>query len=398
MRRGPRLFRDAQSVRCRIWHPSRFGAPSPTCGATCMARALCSTKWRRDGGPSPNGSENTTAGGGAEPAGGRAADNPAELSQPLEICILKALEEGSGPTLSVGQRSDPRPRGFNRPSPAAGSAGSGIAHRARRLNRGRGRHPRARRYRIRSGAAKAAAPVATIRSRRRGRARGLGFPARRAEPASLPTGSGTSLTGPVRLAVLPPTNLTSRSALNSWLPLVQSLFTVELTGVHDLGVIDPLSLNLRLASGGDGTTDRQLSEVLKSFGVVLTVDSRIVPVNAGLQLQASLVDVRSAELRFTVKSELSGESDLPRAVKTATQAIVSYFELQVLKLADSPEMHPSMRFESTTSKRSRHSCRPTTICTVTNSRRSNRCCAARSRAIRIRRPPRLARRDRRQYQ
>jgi serine/threonine-protein kinase len=263
-----------------------------------------------------------------------------ELSQPLESCILKALEKDPDQRY---QSADDLTRGLEAASgglqqPAAKASGSRI---------------------VRVGSIAAAAVILALvaivvapalpkllRPSASSEGAGAGAPvpsdsrARGAEPSSLPTGSGTSLTGPVRLAVLPPTNLTSRPAVNTWLPLVQSLFTVELTGVHDLGVIDPLSLNLRLASGGDSTTDRRLSEVLKGFGVVLTVDSRIVPVDAGLQLQASLVDVRSSELRFTVKSELSGESDLPRAVKRATQAIVSYFELQVLKLADSREMHP----------------------------------------------------------
>ena len=156
-----------------------------------------------------------------------------------------------------------------------------------------------------------------------------------------PPSATAALPAPLRLAVVPTQNLTTRSAVDAWLPLVQALFTAELTGIRDLGVVDPLSLNLRLRKRGSGTAlDQPLDQVLKDLGVALTVDSRIVPAGAGFQLQANLVDLRSSEVRFTTSPDLSGESDLPRAVKAATRAIVSYFDLKVLKLADTREMRP----------------------------------------------------------
>jgi uncharacterized membrane protein len=162
-------------------------------------------------------------------------------------------------------------------------------------------------------------------------------------PAASPTAPAAAAPVPasVLVAVVPPQNLTNRPAVDAWLPLVQSLFTAELTGVRDLGVIDPLTLNLRVTAGrGQDALQQRLNEALDDLGVGLTIDSRILRASSGFQLQSNLVDRRSSEVRFTNRADLSGESDLPRAVKAATKAIVSYFDLRVLKLANTREMRP----------------------------------------------------------
>ena len=126
-------------------------------------------------------------------------------------------------------------------------------------------------------------------------------------PASSPTAPAATapVTAPLLLAVVPPQNLTSRPAVDAWLPLVQSLFTAELTGVRDLGVIDPLTLNLRVtARRGRDAPQQRLHEALDDLGVGLTIDSRILPAGTGFQLQSNLVDRRSSEVRFTNRADL----------------------------------------------------------------------------------------------
>lgn len=157
-----------------------------------------------------------------------------------------------------------------------------------------------------------------------------------AAPAPSPV-SGTRL----RLAVLPPQNLTNRAAFDDWLPILQSLFTSELTGVQDLGIVDPLSLNGRLASArSPAQREQRLATALKELGINLTVDPRLVPAGSGTQLQASVIDPHSAEVRFIARASVSSEADLGAAVRNATEAVVSYLQLKVFKLADTPDMRP----------------------------------------------------------
>ena len=164
------------------------------------------------------------------------------------------------------------------------------------------------------------------------------LPSRTAAPS---TAAPTTAAAPLLLAVVPPQNLTNQPNVDAWLPLVRSLFTAELTGVRDLGVIDPYSLDLRIGAIHTGSgLQQRLDQALKELAVGLTIDSRIVPATTGFQLQVNLVDLRSSEVRYTVRPAVSVEADLPHAVKTATQQIVSYFDLSVLKLAKTREMRP----------------------------------------------------------
>ena len=147
--------------------------------------------------------------------------------------------------------------------------------------------------------------------------------------------------GRLRMAVLPPRNLTNLATVDGWLPIVQSLFTSELTGLHDLGVVDPLSLNGRL-EGADSPSQREqrLAAALKELAINLIVDARLVRSGSGTELQASVIDPRQSEVRFVARASLSGEAGLGAAVGDAAKEIVSYLQLNVFKLADTADMRP----------------------------------------------------------
>jgi tetratricopeptide (TPR) repeat protein len=165
----------------------------------------------------------------------------------------------------------------------------------------------------------------------------------RGEPPASLESPAPARAAPVRLALLPPQNLTTRPDVDAWLPLVQSLFTSELTGVQEFGVIDPLTLNARLALRRDGGDADARIAALKELGASLMLNQHIVPTDGRLQLQAHLVDPERSEVRFTAKADLDGEADLPRAVRAAAQSVLSYVQLRIFKLTDTPEMQPWLR-------------------------------------------------------
>ena len=260
-----------------------------------------------------------------------------DLSPALEVCLLKALEKDPGARFQSAADLESALRLTAAMDLAGGATPRTTAAASSRRTKW-------------AWAALALAIVITsgvtrqwLASRRES-AEPAGAPPAAAPPAAAaPAPSAGTPTTPstrVRLAVLPPRNLTNRPPLEAWLPIVQTLLTGELTGVQDLGVIDPLSLNTRLGEGSTAENNGSAAKALRELGVDLVLETRIVRAGAALQLQANVVDARSAEVRFTARSDLAGEADLPRAVHAASQSVVSYLQLRVFKLADTHDMRP----------------------------------------------------------
>jgi serine/threonine-protein kinase len=157
------------------------------------------------------------------------------------------------------------------------------------------------------------------------------------DPAAAVSAPATG--GRLRMAVLPPRNLTNVSGLDGWLPMVQALLSGELTGIQDLGVVDPLSLNRRLTQGAAEGVNAPLA-VLKEFGVTLALEASIVRGVDGMQLHTNVVDPEPGESVFTTRVDLAGEADIQRAVHAAAQSVVTYLQLRVFKLAETHDMRP----------------------------------------------------------
>jgi serine/threonine protein kinase/tetratricopeptide (TPR) repeat protein len=152
--------------------------------------------------------------------------------------------------------------------------------------------------------------------------------------------------GPTRLAILPALDLSGRQDLSGWGLLIQSLLAGELTGLPDVGVLDPLSLNSRLPLSPPALDrDRPalpLLAAVRSAGASSVIHTRVVPASVGFDLRLSLVDVATGESRFSTSAAAARDVDLPDAVRALATSVVKYLQLQVLRAGADKDLAPWM--------------------------------------------------------
>jgi Tfp pilus assembly protein PilF len=153
-----------------------------------------------------------------------------------------------------------------------------------------------------------------------------------------------AVAGPkVRIAVLPPRNLTGRTGIAEWPQLIQALFVDELTGVHDVAIIDPLSMNAMVASafGADAPQRApQLFDLLRRSNATMAIDGTIVLAGGVYQLQINLVDTVTGETRFPARVTVASEEKLVDAVRSLADGVLGFLQLQVLQLANDKDLRP----------------------------------------------------------
>jgi tetratricopeptide (TPR) repeat protein len=162
-------------------------------------------------------------------------------------------------------------------------------------------------------------------------------------PASSPPSSVRG--GAVRLAILPPQNLTGDASIDQWPQLIQSLFADELAGVHGIAVIDPLGLNGLVEGRLDPASARQspqLLNLLRRADVSLIVDGRILKAGVGYDLRINLVDPLSGETRFPAHATIAREDTLAATVTTLAANVLGF--LQVQPLASDKDLRPAFSF------------------------------------------------------
>jgi serine/threonine protein kinase/tetratricopeptide (TPR) repeat protein len=157
----------------------------------------------------------------------------------------------------------------------------------------------------------------------------------------------TTAAAKTKLAVLPPQNRTGLSELSEWPALVQALLVDELTGVHEVGVLDPLSLNgLIEAELGPPVSapesNPRLFDLLRRSDVTLVVNGSIIKAANGYELRISLVDPVSGETRFPIGAAVAGEETLGDAAKMLADGILGF--LRVLPLANDKDLRAAFSF------------------------------------------------------
>jgi len=146
-----------------------------------------------------------------------------------------------------------------------------------------------------------------------------------------------------RVAVLPFQNASNSKDAEEWPILVQALFVRELTGVENLGILDPVSLNdkLRRALGtlnASRTSSFFGSLVQSDIGYV--VDGTILRRGEQFVLALNVIDPAKNEVRYSQQKEFGNEANLPTAVGSLTEDLLNFFRVQVLQVGKDKDLRP----------------------------------------------------------
>jgi len=158
-----------------------------------------------------------------------------------------------------------------------------------------------------------------------------------------PQPAATPATAHVRLAILPAQNIAATAEPSDWPLLVQALLASELTGVDNLGVMDPLSLNglIDHALGADPPAGGEpLNRILIDAGVTHALFAQFLAAGEALQLQANVVDPATGEIRYSTRRATSGATAVATAVAGIADDLVAFLQLSNSRLATDPDLRP----------------------------------------------------------
>ncbi len=146
-----------------------------------------------------------------------------------------------------------------------------------------------------------------------------------------------------RVGILPFQNVTNEVEIAEWPLLVQMLFVGEFTGIEELGIVDPLSLN-GLIESSFGTPEPQrgpeLYELIKSAGVSFIIDGSIFKSAHGYKIQSNIVDPASEEVSYSADVLITSDEDLPQAVDILSQEFLDFFQVEIFRSSEDKNLRP----------------------------------------------------------
>ena len=157
----------------------------------------------------------------------------------------------------------------------------------------------------------------------------------------------TALPTAQKIAVLPAQVSGSPDAPPEWSQLIQSLFSDQLTGIQDLGVVDAFSIRSLLGGANSGTSsDDRIRERFGPAGITLVIDSQVRQQTAGYELRATVHNLSTGEQQFGDRALFTDEASLDRAVATVSNNVITFLQLQVFNLAADKNLRPWLEFRN----------------------------------------------------
>ena len=147
----------------------------------------------------------------------------------------------------------------------------------------------------------------------------------------------------MRVGVLSHQDLTGGDGKAGWPELVQALYVRELTGVQDLGVLDPMSLNGLLETKLGTRQPRrgpQLYAALEASALTYVVDGTVSSVKGGVRIRTNVVDPQSGEVRLTADAVVASEEALPDAVAGMSRQVLTFLQLRGLAANEDKDLRP----------------------------------------------------------
>jgi len=136
-----------------------------------------------------------------------------------------------------------------------------------------------------------------------------------------------------RVGILPFHIQTSRDELSDWPSIIQVLFVGNLTGIGNIAVVDPLSLNAILRSKFDTLYPPDipnLYRVMRDANIAYLIDGSIVKAGVGFQINANIIDPIAGEVVYFCAANTTGEETLPAAVNQLSNEVLSHLQTEIL--------------------------------------------------------------------
>lgn len=124
---------------------------------------------------------------------------------------------------------------------------------------------------------------------------------------------------------------------------MQALFVRELTGVENLAVLDPVSLNdylMRTAGGLEANRASGAYTLLEKVQAGFIIDGNIVRSGDRYHLAVNIIDPQTYEVRYSQKKEFMDEAGLSTAVGEAAEDVLDFFRVQVLQVGKQKDLRP----------------------------------------------------------
>ncbi len=150
----------------------------------------------------------------------------------------------------------------------------------------------------------------------------------------------------MRVAVLPFAVTPADTSVADWPRLLQRLLSADLTGVREIGVLDPFSLAERLPGTSEVVLSGNGSGVLKAAKnaeVRLLVSGTILRGAGGQTIRVILLDVPRGETVFSCQASGRGEEDLPLASADIAGQITDFLDVRFFSTRSGSDVRSWLR-------------------------------------------------------
>jgi tetratricopeptide (TPR) repeat protein/TolB-like protein len=158
------------------------------------------------------------------------------------------------------------------------------------------------------------------------------------------TDQGPAGTGSVwRIGILPFHDQTGRRETSAWPSLIQALFVSNLTGVSNIGTVDPLSLNALIRdkfNTDDPARDSRLYRVMQDADIAYVIDGTILKTETEHKIVANLVKPADGEVLKSCDAVVADENDLPAAVDSISMKMLGFFQIRILQGRYNTDLQP----------------------------------------------------------
>jgi len=146
-----------------------------------------------------------------------------------------------------------------------------------------------------------------------------------------------------RIGILPFHDQTARAETSAWPSLIQVLFVSNLTGVSNIGTVDPLSLNALIRDKfktDDPARDARLYRVMQNADIAFIIDGTILKTETEHKIVANLVELADGEVLKSCDAVIADENDLPAAVDSISKNMLSFFQMRILEGNYNTDLQP----------------------------------------------------------